>query len=67
MGYAIGTKFKTGGKHPRECVVVDIYKTYNNAGDLVRTSYVATHEFLGKTMTNYDVPLSTIARGLMNQ
>lgn len=63
--YPIGTKFKTGGKAPRTCTVTDILKTYNSKGDLVSIRYVATHEFLGQTVTDRDVVAVTIARGLI--
>lgn len=63
--YPIGTRFKTRGKHPRLCAVVDILTTYNAAGDLVRTRYVATHDFMGRTVTDYDVPATTIAMGIL--
>ena len=53
------------GKHPKECTVTDIYKTYNATGDLVKTRYVASHEFMGQTVTDYDVVGTTIARNLI--
>ena len=65
--YPIGTKFKTRGKHPRVCTVVDIWKTYNCEGLLVKTRYVATHEFCGDTITERDVVATTIAMGLFPQ
>ena len=61
--YAIGTQFKTRGKCPRVCTVVDILKTYNSAGELVKIRYVATHEFSGQTVTDSDVVAATIAMG----
>lgn len=66
MEIIIGTKFNSGGKAPRECTVVDVYKTYNSRNELVKTTYVATHEFLGQTVTNYDVPRAMIQRGLIS-
>ena len=63
--YPIGTKFMTRGKRPDLCTVVDIYKTYNSAGELVATRYVATHEFCGQTVKDCDVVAVTIARGLI--
>lgn len=51
-------------KHTYLCTVVDIYKTYNGANELVKIRYVATHEFMGQTITDYDVIETTIARGL---
>ena len=61
--FAIGTTFKTRGKHPRICTVVDILKTYNNANELVKVRYVATHELMGKIITDNDVCSTTIAMG----
>jgi len=62
--FAIGTVFTTRGKHPRLCRVTDILRTYNDAGDLVRIRYVAEHEFCGQTVTDYDVPRTTVALGV---
>lgn len=63
--YPIGTKYLGGGKRKDECTVVDILKTYNNAGESVRVRYVATHQFMGQAITDYDVCAVTIARGLL--
>ena len=63
--YPIGTKFMTGGKFPRECTVIDVFKTYNKQSELVKTEYCATHIFLGQIVTDYSVPTATIARGLI--
>lgn len=65
MKYPIGTKFKTRGKAPRECVVVDYLTTTNMQGDIVKQRYVAQHTFLGQTVADYDVVETTIARGLI--
>lgn len=64
MEYAIGTQFKTRGKAPRLCTVTDILKTYNSAGELVKTRYVAQHDFMGQKVNDYDVVTTTIAMGL---
>jgi len=63
MDYPIGTLFKTRGKFPKLCQVVDIFKTYNSKGELVRTRYVATHEFCGQIVTDYEVVKTAIAMG----
>lgn len=63
--FAIGTRYKTRDKHPRECTVVDIHKTFNMAGELVKIRYVATHNFAGQVLTDNDVVETTIARGLL--
>ena len=64
--YPIGTQFMSGGKHPQKCVVTDILKTYNNSGDLVSVRYIATHQFIGQTVTDRDVVGTSIARRLIN-
>jgi len=63
--YAIGQQFMTRGCTPRLCTIVDIHKTYNAAGDLVKYCYVATHEFMGQTLTDCEVPEATVTRGLI--
>ena len=64
--FKIGTKFRTMGKAPRLCTVVDIHSTYNVNGELVKIRYVAEHEFIGQTIRDSDVVETTIARGLVN-
>jgi hypothetical protein len=60
--FPIGHQFKTRGKVSRLCTVTDILKTYNNAGDLVKIRYVATHEFLGQIVKE-EVCETTVAIG----
>ena len=67
MDYPLGTRFMSGGKHPRECTVIDVHKTYNHAGELVKTRYVASHKFLGQVVIDHDLPQATVARGLINE
>lgn len=61
--FPIGTKFKTRGKAPRLCIVIDILRTFNANGNLVRVRYVAAHEFLGQTITE-EVVETTVAMGI---
>lgn len=65
--FPIGTKFTPKRKHAAECTVVDVYRTYNSAGELVKLRYVTQHQFLGQTLTNYDVVDATIAIALGTQ
>jgi hypothetical protein len=65
MKYPIGTKFKTRGKSPRECEVIDIHTTFNHKGELVKTRYVSVHSFLGQRVVTHDLPETTITMGLM--
>ena len=62
--YPVGTKFMTRGKGARLCTVVDFYTTRNLAGEVVKTTYVASYEFCGQPMVDRDVCAVTIARGL---
>lgn len=63
--YGVGTTFRTRGKNSRECRVVDVLRTYNLAGELVRVRYVATHDFAGQEVTDSDVVETTIAMGVV--
>jgi hypothetical protein len=65
MDYPIGTQFYSAGKIKRLCTVVDILKTYNHNGDLVKTTYVTEHEFLGQVIRSHDVK-TTIDRAKLN-
>lgn len=62
--YQIGQKFMTRGKHPKFAQVVDVLRTYNSAGELVKISYVTKHSFLGQIITDHDTYETTITMGL---
>lgn len=65
MKYPIGTKYTLKRpKYSRKCTVVDHYKTYNLAGELVKERYVCSHELLGQTVIEHDVVETTIAIAL---
>lgn len=67
--YPIGTKY-TGrnGRGFRVCTVIDVHHTYSKlTGELVKTRYVATHDFCGQAVTDYDVVQPTIARNLISE
>ena len=59
-----GTTFKTMGKNPNLCTVVDIHYTYNLQGELVKKRYIATHQFMGQTVKG-EYPVVSIQRGLV--
>ena len=61
--YPIGTRFTPIGKNRAEHTVVDIHRTFNSRGDLVKLFYVSTHLFCGQQVTAYEIPAATIARG----
>jgi hypothetical protein len=42
---------------------VDVLRTTNSKGELVRLRYVATHDLAGQTVTDYDVVATSIAMG----
>ena len=63
--YGVGTNFiRKSGKRKNKQVetITDVYRTYNNANELIKIRYVATHEFIGNTITDYDVLETTISR-----
>ena len=64
--YPIGTKYTPLGKNQNECEIIDILKTYNHKGELVKTTYQSVHTFMGQLVTNYDVR-TTIDRALFNK
>jgi len=64
--YPIGTQYVSRDKRKVLCTVVDIWRTYNAAGELVKTRYVATHLFMGQTVTDCDVNETTISMALAN-
>lgn len=63
--FHIGQQFMTRGRNPRLCTITDILRTFNAAEQLVQTRYVATHEFMGQTVTDRDVCETTIAMGAL--
>lgn len=63
MENLIGVVYKTRGKNPKICTVVDKLDTYNSKGEVVKTRYVSEHDFLGQTVTDSDVARSTILMG----
>ena len=65
MTYPVGTKFKTRGKHPKVCTVIDFHTVTNLAGDIVDEYYISSHEFLGQTVIDHNVRLTTIVMGLI--
>jgi hypothetical protein len=62
MTPVIGTTYLDRNK--RLCTVVDVWQTYNAAGELVQTRYVCSHEFCGQTVTEHDVLAITIQKGM---
>lgn len=60
---AIGTRFiRATGRERNVETVTDVLTTTNSKGEVVSVRYVATHEFCGQTITDYDVPRATLAR-----
>jgi hypothetical protein len=60
--FPVGTRFIRKNRH---CTVVDVHRTYNLAGYHIRTRYVATHEFMGQLVTEYDLAECSIQMGLI--
>ena len=65
--FEIGLTFKHHArKHNNELTIIDIYKTYNSSGELVKFTYVCSHNFLGQSVIDYDINETTIARSLFS-
>lgn len=62
--YPIGTKFKLKKKLHE---VIDIHKTYNAVGELVKLRYVTKHDFLGQPVINREIVETTIKRALWEE
>jgi hypothetical protein len=60
--WPVGFKFHLSDKHNAECTIEDCLLTFNLKGEHVKTRYVCTYQFCGKTITDFDVPSSTIER-----
>lgn len=66
--FRVGQRFVTRHKNPRTCTITDILRTYNSKGDLVKVRYVAEHVGPnGQTVTDHDVPDTTVAMGLITE
>jgi len=64
MNDLIGKQYKTRGKHPKLCTVVDVHTTRNQKGEIVKVRYVSEHVFLNQKVIDKDVVKTTI---LMNE
>ena len=65
--FPIGTQYKTRGKHPRLCTVVEQLTTTDSNGEVVKRRYVSKHSFLDQDVFDYDVVETTIAMGLVSE
>jgi len=65
MEFSIGHKFiRRHSKHKYIETIVDIHKTISTVNnEVVKTRYVATHDFCGQPVTDYDVLQTSIAMG----
>jgi len=63
--YPIGTIYKTRGKVPKICMVINILRTYDVNDKLVQIRYVSVHEFLNQKVYDYNVVAATIAMGIL--
>lgn len=62
----IGTTFIRKNTSRKDIeTVIDIYTTYNSKNQIVKVVYVCEHDYLGTKVRDYEVPSSTIIRGLI--
>lgn len=64
--FPIGTQYMSQGKAKRLCTVVDQLTVTNAAGEVVKTYYRSSHEFMGQTVYEHEVCDTTIARNLVS-
>lgn len=64
--FPIGTQYTSRGKVKRVCTVVDQLTVTNAAGEVVKTYYKSSHEFMGQTIYEHEVCTTTIARNLIS-
>jgi len=61
--FKIGTKFiRRNSKRQDIETITDIYTTKNIKGKIVKITYVASHNFMGTIIHDYDILAPTIAR-----
>lgn len=65
--FPIGTQYQSRSGAKCVCTVVDHLTTTNSKGEIVKASYVTSHQFCGQTVEERDVVDTTIARGLLPQ
>lgn len=58
----IGTTYTALGKRKDVCTVIDILKTYNHAGEIVKIRYLCVHDFMGQQVEHEECAV-TIQRG----
>ena len=63
--FEIGQKFSPIGKNRSTWTITDLLTTKNAAGETVGIRYVATHEFMGRIVTDKNVIETTIERGFL--
>lgn len=61
--YAIGTEYTN--RRGQRCRVIDVWRTYNAAGDMVKLRYVTEHKFCGQMVRDTDVVETTISIGII--
>lgn len=66
IGLTFSRKRFPKAKELTEYRIVDILKTFNNAGECVKLEYVIAHDFMGQSITECVVD-TTIARSLSNE
>lgn len=62
MEFEIGTHYINSKN--RLCVIKDILKTFNSKGELIKTRYVAEHDFMGQKIEDNDVLHISIQKGM---
>lgn len=62
----IGLKFKKNGVKNIIFTVDDVYTVTNSKGEIIKQYFTAYNDNLGQRIFDYEVPVSTVIRGLIN-
>ena len=67
MNYAeyIGKKFKKNGIKHLIFIVADVYTVTNSSGKIIKQYFTAYNELADSKIYDFEVPISTVMRGLI--
>ena len=63
----IGRKFKKNGIKNITFIVSDVYTITNSSGKIIKQYFTAYNELADAKIYDFEVPLSTVLRGLINE
>ena len=61
----IGRKYEIQGRRRDIATITSLYFIYDINEDLIAYQFNSEHQFMGKTLINYDISYTSIKRGLI--